>query len=107
MAQEMSLDAPGAKVKVMGALVVHDKVVCHGIAASGRYAKLSASMNALSLLQGLAPFEFRAKYGCACSKPEDGATEGVQVDIQELWARQFRTGFLMWCENEILRELVS
>ena len=38
-------------------------------------------MNTLSLLQGLAPFEFRAKYGCACSKPEDGATEGVQVDI--------------------------
>ena len=83
MAQEMPLDAPGAKVKVMGALVVHDKVVCHGIAASGRYAKLSASMNTLSLLQGLAPFEFRTKYGCACSKPEDGATEGVQVDIQE------------------------
>jgi len=103
MAQEMPLDAPGAKVKVIGALVVHDKVVCHGIAASGRYAKLSASMNALSLLQGLATFEFRAKYCCACSR----ATEGVQVDIQELWARRFRTGFLMWCENEILRELVS
>jgi len=83
MAQEVPLDAPGAKVKVMAALVVHDKVVCHGIAASGRYVKLSASKNALSLLQGLAPFEFRTKYGCACSKLEDGAMQGVQVDIQE------------------------
>lgn len=81
MAQEMPLNAPGAKVKVIGALVVHNKVVCHGITASGRYAKLSASMDALSLLQGLAPFKFRAKYGCACSKPKDRVTEGVQVDI--------------------------
>jgi len=50
MAQDMPLNAPGAKVKAMGALVVHNKVVCHEIAASGRYAKLSASINALSLL---------------------------------------------------------
>jgi endoribonuclease Dicer len=48
-------------VKVIAALAVLDKVVCHGIATSGRSAKLSASKNALSLLQGLAPFEFRAK----------------------------------------------
>jgi endoribonuclease Dicer len=83
LAQEMPLDAPGAKVKVMSALVVHEKVVCDGIAASGRYAKLAASKNALSLLQGLAPFEFRAKYNCACSKPEEGVMEGVEVDMED------------------------
>jgi endoribonuclease Dicer len=76
----MPLDAPGAKVKVMSALVVHEKVVCHGIAASGRYAKLAASKNALALLQGLAPFEFRDRYGCACVKVEEGGVEGVEVD---------------------------
>jgi len=83
MAQEIPHDAPGAKVKIMAALVVYDKIVCHGVAASGRYAKLSSSKDALSVLQGLAPFEFRAKYDCACSIPEDGAVEGVQLDIQE------------------------
>ena len=83
MAQDMPLDAPGAKVKVMAALVVHDTVVCHGIAASGRYAKLAASKNALGLLQGLAPFEFRAKYGCACSKAEERGVEG-EVNMEEV-----------------------
>lgn len=77
----MPLDAPGAKVKVMSALVVHEKVVCHSIAASGRYAKLAASKNALSVLQGLAPFEFRSKYNCNCSRPEENnGMEGVEED---------------------------
>lgn len=76
----MPLDAPGAKVKVMSALVVHEKVVCHGVAASGRYAKLAASKNALSVLQGLAPFEFRSKFNCNCSWPEEGGMEGVEKD---------------------------
>jgi endoribonuclease Dicer len=83
-AQEMPLDAPGAKVKVMSALVVHEKVVCHGIAASGRYAKLAASKKALSLLQGLAPFEFRAQYNCFCSKTEEEAIEGVEVNMEDV-----------------------
>ncbi|TLD38036.1 dicer-like protein 1 [Venturia nashicola] len=78
--QEMPLDAPGAKVKVMSALVVHKKVVCDAIAASGRYAKLAASKNALSVLQGLAPFEFRSTYNCNCSRPEEGGIEGVGKD---------------------------
>lgn len=76
----MPLDAPGAKVKVMSALIVHEKVVCHAVAASGRYAKLAASKKALSVLQGLAPFEFRREYNCNCSRPEDGVSEGVEKD---------------------------
>lgn len=84
----MPLDAPGARVKVLSALVVHKKVVCDAIAASGRYAKLAASKNALSILQGLAPFEFRSKYNCSCSKPEDGALGDAEdkgkADLEEV-----------------------
>jgi endoribonuclease Dicer len=78
IAQNMPIDAPGATPKVMAALMVHGQVVCDAISANGRYAKLAASKKALSLLQGLAPYEFKAKFGCACIKANEEEERGIE-----------------------------
>ncbi|KAH0556703.1 hypothetical protein GP486_005506, partial [Trichoglossum hirsutum] len=54
--------------QVIAAVMVHDEVIAEGHSSSGRYAKLRASTNALELLKGLAPFEYRAKFGCDCAE---------------------------------------
>ncbi|KAF2838659.1 hypothetical protein M501DRAFT_1031732 [Patellaria atrata CBS 101060] len=56
----------GGPPKVIAGLMIHNKVVAEGVASSGKNAKVKASLNALELIQGLAPFEFRAKFGCGC-----------------------------------------
>jgi endoribonuclease Dicer len=72
LAEEVPQGDPGAPCKVVAGFVLHDRVVCHATSQSGRYAKVKASVKALELLQGLAPFEFRQRYGCDCrDQPED------------------------------------
>jgi endoribonuclease Dicer len=60
------MEAPGIKPKVISALMIHDRVVCDSVRESSRYAKVAVSKKALEMLAGLAPFEFRAEYGCNC-----------------------------------------
>jgi hypothetical protein len=60
------MEAPGVKPKVISALMIHDKVVCDSVRESSRYAKVAVSKKALEMLDGLAPFEFRAMYACDC-----------------------------------------
>jgi endoribonuclease Dicer len=45
---------------------------------SGRYARVRASEAALQKLDGLAPFEFRARYRCDCT--QEGSDDEVSVD---------------------------
>lgn len=69
MSEEIPAVTPGAPSKVIAGVMIHDRVVADGVAESGRYAKVSASLKALELLKGLAPYEFRMRFGCDC-KPE-------------------------------------
>lgn len=61
--------------------MVHYEIVAEGLAASSRYAKLKASKEALDLLHGLAPFEFRQRYGCNCAAME-GISE-IEVNLDD------------------------
>lgn len=48
--------------------MIHDHAEPIGTwrAKSGRYAKVKAAVAAATELQGMPPFEFRARYGCDC-----------------------------------------
>lgn len=88
MAGEVPQLDPATKV-IAAAVMVHDEVIAEGTAVSSKYAKLKAASNALELLRGLAPFEFRAKYGCDCKA--EGDEDGV-VDSEELTVDGIRYG---------------
>lgn len=45
-------------------------------AKSGRYSNIKAAILAVEVLEGVAPYEFRAKYGCDCREDTDGGDEG-------------------------------
>jgi endoribonuclease Dicer len=76
MAEEMPMESPGFKSKIIAGVIVHQIVLCHSVADSGRYAKMRVCEKALGELEGLAPFEFRAKFDCDCVPPREGeATE--------------------------------
>ena len=75
LADELPLPPPpleGAR-RVVAVVMVHFRVVAEAEAASGRSAKVRASQAALELLDGLAPWEYRRKFGCDCK-------EGVAED---------------------------
>ena len=77
MSEEMPPAHPGAPSKVMAAVMIHSRVCVHAIAASSRYAKIAASKKAITLVDGLAPFEYKEKFHCDCK----GAVEGEEADI--------------------------
>ncbi|KAK4982257.1 Dicer-like protein 1 [Elasticomyces elasticus] len=65
MAQEIpALD--GTPVQVVAAIMIHNGIVTSARGPSGRFAKVRAATSALDEVQSLAPFEYRAKYGCDC-----------------------------------------
>lgn len=51
---------------VVAAVMIHDEIVTHDKGKSGRYAKLRVANKALEVLDGLAPYEFRGRFGCNC-----------------------------------------
>lgn len=72
MAKELpSIDGVERK-DVVAVVMIHDRIVAHSAGKSGRYARLRVANKALEKLDGLAPFDFRAKYGCCCKVDEDG-----------------------------------
>jgi endoribonuclease Dicer len=66
----------GTPARVLAAVIVHNEVVAKGVASSGRNAKVKASEKALTLLEGLAAFEFRKQYSCDCRPEADGVPVG-------------------------------
>ena len=73
----------GSPIRVIAAVMVHNEIIAEGTAASGKYAKVKASSNALELLKGLAPFEFRMQYRCDCTKATS-EDEVVGNEIEEV-----------------------
>lgn len=74
MSDELPSMIEGAAPRIIAVVMIHDRIIAEGTASSSKYAKLKASQNALEMLSGLAPFEYRMQYRCDCSetKTEDG-----------------------------------
>lgn len=56
-------------------VMVHGEVVANGTASSGKNAKLKASQEAVNLLKGLIPADFRAQYKCDCKASDVAEAE--------------------------------
>lgn len=69
------------KKDVVAVVMIHDRIVNHSKGKSGRYARLRVAKDALALLDGLAPYEFRAQFGCDCpSTSRQSEDEKVAAD---------------------------
>ena len=71
---------PGKGKAVAAMVLIHDKVHFHSMGQSGRYARIRVSETALQQLDGLAPFEFRARYRCDCAVEEAVDEAGVDKE---------------------------
>lgn len=83
-ARELPAVSNDDKKEVMAAVMIHDEVIAHSKGKSGRYARLRAAKLALEKVEGLAPYEYRARFGCNCaleeSQTEGGKANGVNAD---------------------------
>lgn len=80
MARELPSVESAERKDVVAAVMVHDEIVAHSKGKSGRYARLRAAQKALEVLEGLAPFLFRERFGCRCCLEEgEGKGKGGQV----------------------------
>lgn len=60
-------DAEGLQRRdLIVAVMIHDRVVSSSTGKSGRYAKERAAHDAVKQMDGLAPFEYRTRFGCDC-----------------------------------------
>lgn len=71
MANEIPAFDGGAPRNV-AVVMIHDQIIADGEASSGKNAKVKASQEALRQLEGIAPYEYRMRYGCDCGNPGDG-----------------------------------
>ena len=72
MADELPSIIEGAAVRIIAVVMIHDQIIAEGTASSSKYAKVKASSNALAMLEGLAPFEYRIQYRCNCTEGKEG-----------------------------------
>ena len=85
MANELPSPSPasvGLAAPIVAVVMIHDEIVANASASSGKNAKVRASENALKVLDGLVPFEFRRRFGCKCEGIlDDNAGIGAGMDI--------------------------
>ncbi|EME40959.1 hypothetical protein DOTSEDRAFT_56023 [Dothistroma septosporum NZE10] len=72
MAKELPSADGLERTDVVAVVMIHDKIVAHSSGKSGRYARLRVANRALAVLDGLAPFEYRARFECECRVDEEG-----------------------------------
>ena len=76
LAQEIPATDEHPSSSFAGALV-HDTIVANAHAESSKNAKATAAKKAHEALEGLAPVEFRERYGCNCRPAdEDNGMDG-------------------------------
>lgn len=74
------LNAMGDTIKhQVAAVIVHGHVIASGQAASSKNAKVKAASSALEALRGMAPFEYRRKFGCRCTGGEVAGEVGTAI----------------------------
>ncbi|KAK5107885.1 hypothetical protein LTR62_000595 [Meristemomyces frigidus] len=73
-------ESEGLRKEVVAAVMVHEEVVAWSKGKSARYARLRAAQKAIDALQGLAPFEFRRRFGCKCHVEAEQGDGVVGVD---------------------------
>ena len=66
----------GSDADVVAGVMIHDHPEPIGAwrAKSSRYAKIKAALSAAVELEGIPPFEFRARYGCDCRTKQSGGS---------------------------------
>jgi len=83
MAKELpSIDAT-ERSAVVAVVMIHNDIISHSQGKSGRHARLKVAQTALGAIEGLAPFEFRSRFGCNCHLTE-GPLEGAMVASKEV-----------------------
>ncbi|KAI7089846.1 dicer-like protein 1 [Hortaea werneckii] len=75
MAKELPNVEGTERKDVVAAVMVHDEIVASSQGKSGRYARLRAAHQALEQIEGLAPGDFRKRFGCDCSLNESSEQE--------------------------------
>ena len=81
MAEEIP-SVTGGATQVIAGLLIHNEVIGSGFAKSARYAKIKAANKALEEIDGLAPYEFRSRFGCDCHlKPASDGDDDDQGDV--------------------------
>lgn len=89
LAKEIPAEDPvNGKSLVVAVVMVHETIVASSRGKSGRYVRLRAAEQANEVIEGLAPFEFRARFGCDCGKGKDDERKGsVEGRVQGLVKR--------------------
>jgi len=71
MADEIPSGDGNAAQAITG-LMIHNEVIAGDVSKSVRYSKLRTALKAADELQGIAPYEFRRKFGCDCNVKSNG-----------------------------------
>ena len=56
---------------IVAVVMVHNEIIACSKGKSGGYARMRAAKDAIATVQGLAPIEFRSKFGCDCHLRND------------------------------------
>ncbi|KAL9089736.1 MAG: hypothetical protein Q9159_002383 [Coniocarpon cinnabarinum] len=66
---------------VLAGVIIHSQVIGKASAKTSKVAKIHAANNAYEELHGMAPFEFRSKFGCECALEQEArATPDAERD---------------------------
>lgn len=57
-----------AEGKVVAVVMIHDEILAHAEASSGKNARVRASEKAVKLLEGMSVADFRKRFNCSCGR---------------------------------------
>jgi endoribonuclease Dicer len=68
MSKDIPIGDPNETPRIVSVVMIHDRIVAYSTGASSRYSKIRASLKAFELIDGLAPVDYRGKFGCVCKE---------------------------------------